>query len=47
MIKHIVGSNPPDITMKGNSQGFVELAITLKLFEILYTLSRDLDLLKR
>jgi len=46
MVEHVVSGTPPDITVEVNAECIVDLAIELKLFEILYMLSGGLDLMK-
>src|SRR5258708_12680054 len=46
MFQHVVGRTPPDITVKGNPEWFVNLAVDLKFFKVFNSLPRGLDLVK-
>src|SRR5258707_12644763 len=46
MFQHVVGRTPPDISVKGNPEWFVNLAVDLKFFKVFNSLPRGLDLVK-
>jgi len=46
MFQHVVGRTPLDITVKGNPEWFVNLAVDLKFFKVFNLLPRGLDLVK-
>src|SRR5260370_32311929 len=46
MFQHVVGRTPPDITVKGNPEWFINLAVDLKFFKVFNSLPRGLDLVK-
>src|SRR5258707_15022824 len=46
MFQPVVGRTPPDLTVKGNPEGFVNLAVDLKFFKVFNSLPRGLGLVK-
>ena len=46
MIKHKVGRTPMNVTVKGNPEWVVDLALNLELLKVLYPLARSLNLIE-